>query len=83
VFIEERPALEVFVKSFGGWAVGKSYLQVMGGGGGRQALAGHGAVYYTRSVVCVCVLFGGRVCVLFGGGVSHFAFEFELYVGMF
>jgi len=27
VFIEERPVLEVFVKSFGGWAVGKTYLQ--------------------------------------------------------
>ena len=28
VFIEHRPALDVYVKSFGGWAVGKTYLQV-------------------------------------------------------
>jgi hypothetical protein len=28
VFIEQRAPLDVYVKSFGGWAVGKSYLQV-------------------------------------------------------
>jgi hypothetical protein len=27
VFIEHRPALDVYVKSFGGWAVGQKYLQ--------------------------------------------------------
>lgn len=28
VFIEDRPALDVYAKSFGGWAVGQTYLQV-------------------------------------------------------
>lgn len=32
VFIEERGPLDVYVKAFGGWAVGQTYLQVCGGG---------------------------------------------------
>jgi hypothetical protein len=28
VFIEQRASLDVYVKGFGGWAVGQSYLQV-------------------------------------------------------
>lgn len=28
VYIENRPALDVYVKAFGGWAVGDKYLRV-------------------------------------------------------
>lgn len=28
VYIEDRPALDVYVKAFGGWAVGDKYLRV-------------------------------------------------------
>lgn len=72
VFIEERAPLDVYVKAFGGWAVGQTYLQVCvyEGGGRGCRWRGGGKETYMVTYLQVCWSFwanrSARVWGVFG-----------------